>query len=188
MIYLWGVSGKLSNVLGYEGTIKTRHIKLGDKVHKACRICFSSEEMCKDLIKLGAVINKSLILKYPTKSQVPTHLLRHFDRGYVDGDGHICLTSKFKEGIAYHFSLLGTYELLDSMVERLYKDKIINRRYDMIKKDKRRIDVNNFYIAFNGENARRTIVHLYDNSNIYLDRKYEVAEGLIAKEVVKFGE
>jgi len=51
-------------------------------------------EMCnkiltKDLNRLGLVPKKSLILQFPTSQQVPDHLIRHFIRGYFDGDGSI---------------------------------------------------------------------------------------------------
>ena len=52
-----------------------------------CRLLFCSKELAKDLANLGCVNNKSLILTFPTEEQVPQELLRHFLRGYVDGDG-----------------------------------------------------------------------------------------------------
>lgn len=57
-------------------------------------LTIASLKICKDLIKLGCVPRKSLILKFPTKNQVPKHLLRHFVRGYMDGDGCINLSEK----------------------------------------------------------------------------------------------
>lgn len=43
--------------------------------------------MHDDLIKHGCIPNKSLKLKFPTT--VPDKLIRHFVRGYFDGDGSI---------------------------------------------------------------------------------------------------
>ena len=45
--------------------------------------------MFNDLIKQGCVPNKSLILTFPNKHQVPKNLINHFIRGYFDGDGSI---------------------------------------------------------------------------------------------------
>lgn len=41
--------------------------------------------MCEDLINLGCVPNKSLILKFPTFDIVPEKYMSHFIRGYFDG-------------------------------------------------------------------------------------------------------
>jgi intein-encoded DNA endonuclease-like protein len=45
--------------------------------------------MNQDLINLGCVPNKSLILKFPTEEQVPEKFLSHFIRGFFDGDGSV---------------------------------------------------------------------------------------------------
>jgi len=45
------------------------------------------KEVCDQLISHGCVPKKSLILKFPTT--VPNNLIRHFLRGYSDGDGSI---------------------------------------------------------------------------------------------------
>lgn len=46
-----------------------------------------SKKLCEDLVKLGATTKKSLIIKFPTF--LDENLLRHFIRGYFDGDGCI---------------------------------------------------------------------------------------------------
>ena len=45
--------------------------------------------MFNDLIKQGCIPNKSLVLTFPNKHQVPENLINHFIRGYFDGDGSI---------------------------------------------------------------------------------------------------
>ena len=44
-----------------------------------------NDKMAKDLINLGCVPNKSLILEWNAK--IPQNLINHFVRGYFDGDG-----------------------------------------------------------------------------------------------------
>jgi intein-encoded DNA endonuclease-like protein len=53
-----------------------------------------SKKMYFDLINLGCVPRKSLILKFPTLEQVPENLMRHFIRGYFDGDGSVTFNKK----------------------------------------------------------------------------------------------
>lgn len=64
------------------------------KDNHRCRLLFCSKELANDLALLGCINNKSLILTFPTEEQVPQKFLRHFLRGYVDGDGCLCYTAK----------------------------------------------------------------------------------------------
>ena len=66
--------------------------------------------MFNDLIKQGCVPNKSLILTFPNKYQVPKNLINHFIRGYFDGDGSIYEYSKTHAG---SISFIGTESVLN---------------------------------------------------------------------------
>ena len=72
---------------------------------------FCSKEMATDLAKAGCYNKKSLTLKFPTEEQVPSKLIRHFLRGYVDGDGCLCCTEKTKQ-----FSITGTEDFFKGML------------------------------------------------------------------------
>src|SRR3989344_8046642 len=52
--------------------------------HPAYQIQIGSKEIYFDLLKLGLVPNKSLVLKVPV---IPKKFIKHFVRGYFDGDG-----------------------------------------------------------------------------------------------------
>ena len=54
---------------------------------KSYRMSFRSAQCKQDLINKGCVPKKSLILNFPNENQVPKYLIRHFIRGYFDGDG-----------------------------------------------------------------------------------------------------
>ena len=71
--------------------------------------------MWEALNNAGCVPNKSLILKFPSSNIVPTKLLRHFIRGYVDGDGCLCITKPEK----IELSILGTEEFLQGVLNSL---------------------------------------------------------------------
>lgn len=47
----------------------------------------NNKRISENLTKLGCVKNKTMVLKFPTEDQVPIPLIRHFIRGYFDGDG-----------------------------------------------------------------------------------------------------
>lgn len=131
-----------------------------------CRLLFCSKELAKDLANLGCVNNKSLILTFPTEEQVPQELLRHFLRGYVDGDGCLCCTEKTQQ-----FSITSTKEFFNGMLARTGWDKSKCNYYPSGKAVTWRChkDVMPQYLKY-----------LYDDCNIYLNRKYEKYKTLTA--------
>jgi hypothetical protein len=71
---------RIAEELKYEGN-------LYDYVNRqACRINFSCKVIYNDIIALGGVENKSLIVSFP---KIPEKYLPDFIRGYFDGDGCI---------------------------------------------------------------------------------------------------
>lgn len=131
-----------------------------------CRLLFCSKELVNDLASLGCINNKSLILTFPTEKQVPQELLRHFLRGYVDGDGCLCCTSKTQQ-----FSITSTKQFFDGMLERTGWNK----------------EKCNYYPSGQAITWRchkdvmpQYLKYLYDNANIYMNRKYEKYKTLTA--------
>lgn len=57
------------------------------KKYVSYRLVINCTKICQDLIKLGCIPNKSLILKFPTNDIVPDNFMNDFIRGYFDGDG-----------------------------------------------------------------------------------------------------
>ena len=94
--------------------------------------------------------------------KVPKELIRHFIRGYFDGDGSLCVTEKTRS-----IDVLGTYDFL----------------YQLCLESG--IDTNKIYVSKSKSNKVFRIVlgsksdlynfskYMYDDCNIYLDRKYE---------------
>ena len=123
-----------------------------------CRLLFCSKEMVNDLAKLGCINNKSLILTFPTEQQVPDYLLRHFLRGYVDGDGCLCYTEKTRQ-----FSITSTKDFLNGMLERTGWDKNKCNYYSSGKAISWRCWT---------EKITEYLNYLYSNCTIYLNRKY----------------
>lgn len=131
-----------------------------------CRLLFCSKEMAADLAKLGCVNNKSLILTFPTEEQVPNTFLRHFLRGYVDGDGCLCCTDKTQQ-----FSITSTQAFFEGMLKRTGWDENKCNYYPSGKAITWRShkDVMPQYLKY-----------LYDDAKIYLNRKYEKYKTLTA--------
>ncbi|MDL2302602.1 LAGLIDADG family homing endonuclease, partial [Lachnospiraceae bacterium OttesenSCG-928-D06] len=65
-----------------------------DKTYESCRVRINNTNMCRDLISLGCVPQKSLTLTFPSEELLPGNYVRHFIRGYFDGDGCISYTTR----------------------------------------------------------------------------------------------
>ena len=107
------------NAIGSNHPIHRKTINLKGNQYKACTINIGSVKMCQDLIKLGCVPRKSLILKYP--ENLNDKFFSSFLRGYIDGDGCIFLSKDRKNNI---INMLGTLEFLTSVKEKLKINKI----------------------------------------------------------------
>lgn len=128
---------------------------------KSCRYSFRSSEFKEHLIKQGCFPNKSLILKFPTYNQVPKELMKHFMRGYFDGDGWICHTDK-TECIGF----IGTYDFVSGAMKEfnLKENKIANvHRENGAKR----------YQLYQKEEFMKFLDLLYSDATIYLERKYQ---------------
>ena len=117
------------------------------------------------LIELGCTPQKSLTLKFPNKNIFAEEsLVRHFIRGYVDGDGCLSYTKTGRLVV----EIIGTKEFLEEIIS-LYPS-YFKRTFH---KDKRRPSSNTYFITCSCNNADKFASILYDKSSIYLDRKYE---------------
>lgn len=133
--------------------------KLGETV----RIEFSGN-MYYSLTKMGLTSNKSYDLILPTK-YIPDNLIRHFIRGFFDGDGSIHFDS-YKD--RYRISFTG----LENVLNELKSILKIDVKLSMDKRTK-----STYYLVINKEeNIKRVLCYMYEDSNIYLDRKYKLYE------------
>lgn len=128
---------------------------------KMCQLKLSSDKICQDLIRLGCVPNKSLILKWPI---IPKNLIRHFIRGIFDGDGNIYQNPKTH---TFNFSIYGTMDICQSINNYLNKELQLQ--------NKKIYSDGNIYVYMAGGNyqVNKIFHYLYDNAHFYLKRKYK---------------
>ena len=117
-----------------------------------------SKIIVNDLINLGCVPRKSLILKFP---KIKDKFLSHFVRGYFDGDGSIY----FNKPNTIKISFIGTKIFLEELQMKLHKLLVLKRH--PIRKDR------TFYLfEYYGDDARKLCEWMYKNSKgLYLERK-----------------
>ena len=148
---------KFKNFMGISNKISYR------PETKSYRISFRSEKCKMDLINKGCVPKKSLVLTFPSEEQVPKHLIRHFVRGYFDGDGWFSNTDD-----CFQIGIIGTQDFISGFlltIENINnKNKIFNvHRENGVKR----------YIFSAYNDVLNFLNWIYKDSIVFLDRKYE---------------
>lgn len=138
---------------------------------KKCELRINSVLFCKSLMENGILPQKTGNEIIP--DTVPEYLLKHFIRGYFDGDG--CIT-KMKNHTYYRFHLCCASE---SFLRQIAN--VLNDQCNLEVGIKKRKNSNMYYFESNKKDICHTFLYyIYNNATIYLDRKY-----LLAKEYLK---
>lgn len=134
------------------------------------RIQFASNKMASALSSLGCVHHKSLVLRFPTPTQVPAPLIRHFIRGYLDGDG--CITNCRGKGL--RIKICGTKEFLEAL-RGAFNEILPPTLLVTSPLGKRRVDDKNSYSLEVGAASKSKLIlhYLYDGATVFLARKHE---------------
>lgn len=129
-----------------------------EKPTPMCRIAFNSKDMAQDLIKLGIIPAKSLVLEAP---KIDEKYFLPYILGYFDGDGTIF---KFNNNTEYGIGFTGSYGTITWINEVLQLNA---------KLEQRQIGSATYYIRCGGTNKPYSILKLlYDSTDVHLDRKY----------------
>lgn len=131
-----------------------------------CRLSVYSKHLWNVLNCNGCTPQKSLTLRFPQKELFDNvFLIKHFIRGYFDGDGSITYCNK--DHTIPEFQLLGTSQFLNEVKHYLNIPEVT---LNILHPEKQSITK---YIQTTGKKALYLFDLLYNNSTIYLDRKYE---------------
>jgi len=123
------------------------------------KIIICSKRIVNDLVELGCVQKKSLILKFPI---VPQHLEHHFIRGYFDGDGSVWWKTDKNQLV---FSFMGTLDFMEKIQNRL---SFLNSKAQIKKKNNE--NIYRYEISGN-QKAKQFYIYLYKDATRFLLRK-----------------
>lgn len=131
--------------------------------NRRCRIFLNSKNMWESLNAVGCIPQKTLLLQFPNISK---KLIKHFIRGYFDGDG--CLTWSNRRHTIPHIEVISTENFLLRILEFLKLEASIrvnskDYKNDITKK-----------FSLYSHKAFVACYKLYENSNIYLQRKFDI--------------
>lgn len=137
------------------------------KSENRCRLLVNSKHFWETLNNYGCTPKKSLTLQFPPENIFKEKsLIRHFIRGYFDGDG--CISYSNSEHTILNMQLLGTKSFLQTLLNYLpeeFKDLTLRHNHNNENEETYLINTSN-------KKAYRFFIYLYENSKIYLDRKY----------------
>lgn len=121
-----------------------------------CRWSVVNKHLWETLNNYGCTPRKSLTLKFPDISIFSSKsLVRHFIRGYIDGDGSIMVNKPILD-------ILGTTSFLNSLQQYLpYSGSILHDKRSKV-----------YRVRYGCSPAIANIEAIYYKANIFLTRKY----------------
>ena len=138
-----------------------------NKNNKNCfKLILYSGHFCQRLTALGCMRCKSLILKFPTHKQVPQRLIRHFIRGYFDGDG--CIYTNPKTQIPHYCCIVSTTKFCKSLKKIFDSIGIISKIYTRNKNG-----ITGELFIHRKANILKFCSYIYKNSSVKLNRKHQ---------------
>ena len=150
------------------GYYKKNKLKKGfENSQNEYRLVIANKHISERLVELGCGKAKTHNLTFPTEEQVPSCLIRHFVRGYFDGDGSVS-GDKQKQ-----FCLVGTIDFLLPLQQILIEEL----GFSETKLEQRHKDRDNNIRSLRYCGVNQCIKFrdwLYEDSTIYLKRKFDI--------------
>jgi intein/homing endonuclease len=142
-----------------------KNINWNDKI--SYRIRIGNYNLCSSLMKYNIVSKKTKIYNMPDWL-ISHSLVRHFVRGYFDGDGCISKHSAPNRKDDYKLAIAGNKDFLNNVANIICKN----------------VNIPNRSIGFNGNMnvlcysgnllVQKIGLYLYDDASIFLKRKYDL--------------
>lgn len=130
------------------------------KTYGSVRLAIGRKHLVESLISHGIVPRKTYLLEFP---DLPRALLRHYCRGFIDGDGSFY---RQRDG-AIIFSVSGKREFLLRLQRLLMCECQLSKTKFYTPSDSKAVS-----FSYGGrDQARRILQYLYDDATVYLERK-----------------
>ena len=159
---------KFRDIMSPSSPVKITSNKNSPNTYSYFRI--NQKEICNQLMVLGCVPNKSLILKFP--NFISKEFIPAFIRGYSDGDGSI-YENKFKNKSYSNFiwKIISTKEFCSSVSDLLKNELNITCSQSLSRPKTNKITTT---LSVGGNNqVEKVLDWIYKDATIYLPRKYD---------------
>lgn len=152
---------KFKNAIKSEHTIGKKKTILNDKEFLSYRITLRDNKMGEDLASYGLDNNKSYNAFIPSIFKLPYQFVRHYMRGLFDGDGSI-----YNGANGINISIVsGSKEMAKDIYYTVKQHTGLKMFY------RKSRDLHELRL-FSQKDVNKFLSWLYDESSIYLDRKY----------------
>lgn len=139
-----------------------------EKITHSVSIRVSSKHMVNSLAQYNVIARKTYSITFP-KNLEDHELLRHYLRGIFDGDG--CISGEPGKHHQVYFS--GRPEYIERLSEiirnKLYIKGILTVKHNI-----------SIFTVYRDEDNYKLLKYMYDDSSVYLDRKYKKANEFIS--------
>lgn len=158
---------KFADSIDYTGTIKLVNTGGFENSSQMGRLVICRKYMCEKLNDLGKNITE---MKIP---DIPKNLIKHFIRGFFDGDGSVYTYNKsgIPKGATKRYSYI---QLEASIIGRMSILTLIEQQLNNIKcrYKNSKTDYMKYLVISNKKDMKAFYDYLYQDATIYLERKY----------------
>ena len=144
-----------------------RKLKVSGNINTYVTLAIIDKHFSEVCEKLGIIPRKSLFIKFPNRDIIPENLVRHFVRGYFDGDGSISWSAD--GGRTPYVSIIATDEFSKSIQQEFYKITGINGLVAPTNETRGM----SFFRLSGRIKGLLFLKWIYDGATIYLNRKYD---------------
>ena len=158
--------------LQYNGPMdfSTKECKGNGIWRKYSRFRVTSQDIVDDLDKLGVIPKKSLVLQFPTETQVNKKFLSSFVCGYFEGDGCVSIN---RQAHTSSINICGTYIFLSKLQSILKNDLDINSTINQQKNCK----IHCLWIYGNHQ-ILKFLDWIYSKIDFVMKRKYDLYKAI----------
>ena len=158
---------RFSNELNSTYTIEEKDYSFRLRIH--------SVSLVRSIAKFGIIPNKTKILDFPN---VPKYLLRHFIRGFLDGDGWISMRNKRKSNEINLGFVNGSKLFMEGLIMAIRSNVRVNGKNlrTINKVSKGGVKSVYYSLDFYSNDAYNLIRYLFDDltdNDLFLFRKYQ---------------
>lgn len=156
----------------------THTISSNTDKYNRCSLEFTNPYI-REILELNYNIipNKTDKLQLPS---IPLKYMRHYIRGYFDGDGSICESYSNKNSVTaslYATFCSGSLEFSKALFKYLQEYLGLGGHYQEFN------TANKWQLKYNTNDAKILLKYMYENSNVYLDRKYALYHRIVVCDI-----
>lgn len=154
------------SIYGFEKVHKDIHHQDDGSTMEYLYVVVSCKKMKQDLIKLGCGPQKTFNIEFPINI-IDNSLLRHFIRGYFDGDGCLSISNKSRPVV----DITSNEKFMQGFLQYIHSVLVL----PFNKLGQRHKDTDTRNIQFAGfNNVKIFLDYIYDSATIFMQRKHNL--------------